>query len=122
MNITDRISKEEFDIAYDNHQPRSWIVFAFKYFSKTTEKKDFAVKKTLTITLVTLFLMGYLATVFNLPEALVKSAGILYSIILATLVLYLFSAVIANNYRIKQIRKSLGINKYEYDALVSVYY
>jgi hypothetical protein len=45
-----------------------------------------------------------------------------YSIGLAILVLYLFSAVFLNNFRIRKIRKELGITKEEYNALVSIYY
>ena len=40
----------------------------------------------------------------------------------AILVLYLFSAVFLNNRRIRKIRKILGVNKYEYNYLVSRFY
>ena len=121
-NITDRISKEEFDIAYDNHLPSGWIKFAYKYFSKETERKDFGVKRTVVGILGGLFLLGMIATILNLSDKIVGLFVIPYSILLAVLVLYLFSAVFLNNWRIGKIRKELGITKWEYDALVSVYY
>jgi hypothetical protein len=121
-NITDRISKETFDIAYDNHLPGNWIKFAYKYFSKETERKDFGVKKTVVGILGGLFVLGMVASILNLSNKIVSMFGIPYSIGLAVLVLYLFSAVFLNNYRIRKIRKELSITKWEYDALVSVYY
>jgi hypothetical protein len=121
-SITDRISKEQFDIAYDNHLPNNWIRFAYKYFSKETEKKDMAVKNTVVYTLVGLFLLGMIATILNLSNKIVGMFAIPYSIGVAILVLYLFSAVFLNNWRINKIRKELGITKEEYNILVSVYY
>jgi hypothetical protein len=121
-NITDRISKEQFDLAYDNHLPNGWIRFAYKYFSKETEMKDFGVKKTVVGVLGGLFLLGMIAAILNLSNKIVGLFVIPYSILLAVLVLYLFSAVFLNNWRIRQIRKELGITRDEYDALVSVYY
>jgi hypothetical protein len=121
-NILNRISKEQFDIAYDNHLPSGWIKFAYKYFSKETERKDFGVKRTVVGILLGLFGLGMLATILNLSDKIVGLFVIPYSILLAVLVLYLFSAVFLNNWRIRQIRKELGINKWEYDALVSAYY
>jgi len=121
-NITDKISKEQFDIAYDNHLPSGWIKFAYKYFSKETERKDMSVKNTVVYTLGGLFLLGMIATILNLSNKIIGVFVIPYSILLAILVLYLFSAVFLNNWRIRKIRKELGITKWEYDALVSAYY
>jgi hypothetical protein len=121
-NITDKISKEQFDIAYDNHLPSNWIKLAYKYFSKNTEKKDFGVKNTIVYVLLFFFLIGLFGTIFGLPAAIIGIATVTYTIILSALVLYLFSAVILNNLRISKIRKELGITKEEYATLVSVYY
>jgi hypothetical protein len=116
------ITKEQFDIAYDNHMPSNWIKFAYKYFSKSTERKDFGVKNTVVGILGGLFLLGMIATILNLSTHIVGIFIIPYSIILAALVLYLFSAVIFNNLRIRKIRKELGVNSNEYDALEAKYY
>lgn len=121
-NITDRISKEQFDIACDNHQPSGWVKFAFKYFSKNTEKKDMALKNDVVYILGGLFLLGLIAAILNLSNKIIGIFVIPYSILLGVLVVYLFSAVFLNNHRIKLIRKELGITNDEYDALVSVYY
>jgi glucan phosphoethanolaminetransferase (alkaline phosphatase superfamily) len=79
-------------------------------------------KNTIAYILGSLFTFGLLGTIFNVSTALIKAALIPYSVILVTLVLYLFSAVILNNIRINKIKKELGINSDEYDALVSKYY
>jgi hypothetical protein len=121
-SITDKISKAQFDHAYNHHLPSGWIKFAFKYFSRSTEMKDLSVKRTVVGILLGLFGLGFLATIIGLPKVLVGIPTIAYCMILATLVLYLFSAAFANNWRIRKIRKELWINKYEYDALVSAYY
>jgi hypothetical protein len=121
-NITDRISKEQFDIAYDNHLPSGWIKFAYKYFSRETERKDMTPKKVVVGVLLGLFALGMIATILGLSDKIIGLFVIPYSILLAVLVLYLFSAVFLNNGRIRRIRKELGITKWEYDALVSVYY
>lgn len=121
-NIADRISKEQFDIAYDNHQPSSWIRFAYKYFSRDTEMRDMTPKKVVVGVLLGLFALGMIAAMLGLPDKFIGLFVIPYSILLAVLVLYLFSAVFLNNWRIRRIRKELGITKWEYDALVSIYY
>ena len=121
-NILDSISKEQFDFACDNHQPNGWIKFAYKYFSTETEMKDFGVKKTVVGVLGGLFGLGMLAAILNLSDKITGIFAIPYSILLAVLVLYLFSAILLNNHRIKLIRKELGITQSEYDALVSAYY
>ena len=116
------ITKEQFDIAYDNHLPSGWIKFAFKYFSKDTERKDMSVKNGVVTFLGSLFLVGYLGTIFNVSKKIIGTAVISYSIGLAILVLYLFSAAFLNNFRINKIRKELGITKDQYNALVSKFY
>jgi hypothetical protein len=121
-NITDRITKEQFNAAYNKHLPSGWIKFAFKYFSKEVEKKNMAVKNGVAYFFGGLFLLGFLATILNFSNTIIKVFGLSYAILLTTLALYLFSAVFANNWRIKQIRKELGVTRDEYDALVSAYY
>ena len=121
-NITDKISKEEFDIAYDNHLPSKWIKYAYEHFSTTTERKNFMVKKIVVLVLSILFAVGFLSTVIGLPKSVVAFTVILYGIVLGGLVTYLFTAIILNNLRIREIRKELGITTDEYDALVSAYY
>ena len=116
------ITKEQFDAAYNKHLPNEWIKFAYKYFSQQTEKKDMSLKNGVAYILGGLFVFGLLGTMFNVSTVLIKAALIPYCVILVALVAYLFSAVILNNLRIRKIKKELGINSDEYDALVSKYY
>jgi len=121
-NIADRISKEQFDAAYNKYPPNKWIKFAFKYFSTNTEKKDFGAKNTVLYVLLFFFIIGFFGTIFGLPVKIIGIATVAYTIILSVLVLYLFSAVILNNIRVNKIRKVLGITKEEYNNLVDIYY
>lgn len=117
-----KITKEQFDAAYNKHLPSNWIKFAYKYFSQQTEIKDMSLKNGVAYILGGLFVFGLLGTMFNVSTALIKAAFIPYTVILVALVLYLFSALILNNIRIGKIKKELGINSDEYDALVAKYY
>ena len=117
-----KITKTQFDAAYNQHLPNVWIKFAYKYFSKETERKDMSLRNNLTFILLGLFLVGFFGTVFNVAKAIIGTATIIYSVLLSVLVLYLFSAVIMNNLRIRKIRKILGVSKQEYNALVNKFY
>ena len=117
-----KITKAEFDAAYNKHLPSGWIRFAYRYFSKNTERVDYTPRRIITGVLLGLFGLGMLATILNLPHNVIGMFVIPYSILLAILVLYLFSAVFLNNGRIRKIRKILGVNKYEYNYLVSRFY
>jgi len=122
MSDWKKITKTQFNVAYNKHLPNAWIRFAFKYFSKETEKKDMSLRNNLTFILLGFFLVGFFGTVFNVAKAIIGTTTIIYSILLSMLVLYLFTAVIMNNLRIKKIMKILGVNKQEYNALVNKYY
>lgn len=122
MSDWTKITKEQFDTAYNKHLPSGWIKFVFKYFSRSTEQKDMSLKNGVAYILGGLFVFGLLGTMFNVSTILIKAMLIPYSVILVALVLYLFSAVILNNIRIHKIMKELGVNSDEYDALVSKFY
>jgi hypothetical protein len=122
MVDVNKITKKQFDAAYNKYLPSGWIKFAYKYFSKETEKKNMSLKNNLTFILLGLFLIGFFGTAFKAPIALIGTVTITYSILLTILVLYLFSAVILNNFRLKKIIKSLGITKEQYNYLVRKFY
>ena len=117
-----KITKEQFDDAYDQHLPGGWIKFAYKYFSKKTEKKDFAPRRIIIGILLGLFGTGMLGTILNFSRAIMLPVTLAYSILLTVLVFYLFSAVFGNNWRIRKIRKILGVNKYQYNQLADRFY
>lgn len=116
------ISKEDFLAAYEQHLPAKWIKFAFKYFSKETEVKDMKPKKIIIGFLLAFFLVGLFGTVFNLSRSIILPVTLAYSILLAILVLFLFAAVFANNWRLKKVMKILGVNKVEYNQLADLYF
>ena len=116
------ITKEQFDKAYNSHLPSKFIKLAYKYFSTSTEKKDYGVKNTVAYTLGGLFLAGLVATILNASHAVIAAFVYTYGVILVFLVGGLFTAVIMNNFRIRRICKELGIQGWEYNNLVSKYY
>jgi hypothetical protein len=122
MSDWTKITKEQFDVAYNKFSPNNWIKFAYKHFSTSTEQKNMSLKNDVAYILGSLFALGLLGTILNMPPVLIKVAVIPYLIILVTLVLYLFSAVILNNLRIRKIRKELGITSNEYDSLLAKFY
>ena len=116
------ISKENFFAAYNQYLPAKWIKFAYKYFSKDMETKDMKPKKIIVGFLFALFLIGFFGTVFGLAESVIIPITLTYSILLAILVLFLFAASFANNWRLKKIMKILGITKLEYNILADRYF
>lgn len=114
----EKITKEQFDKACKKYPPNKWITFAYKYFSKSTEKSDLALKNSIVLIFIALFSIGFFGTVFNASKKMIMISTIIYSILLGTLVLYLFSAAFMNYFRLMKICKELGVNRKEYDKLV----
>jgi hypothetical protein len=117
-----KITKEQFDTACNKYPPNKWITFAYRYFSKNTAKSDLALKNTIVYILVGLFGVGFFSTIFGAPKRVIIFSTITYSVILALLVLYLFSAAMLNFLRLSKICEELGITRLEYDELVKKYY
>jgi len=117
-----QITKKQFDAAYNQYLPSKWIKFAYKYFSRETEKKDMALRNHLTFFLLGLFLLGFFGTAFKAAPAFIGTVTLIYSIVLSVLVLYLLSAVLLNNRRLKRVMKVLGVSKSEYNWLANKYY
>jgi len=69
-----------------------------------------------------LFLLGFFGTAFKAAPAFIGTVTWIYMILLSTLVLYLLSAVLLNNRRLKKVMKILGVTKVEYNKLVKKYY
>jgi len=110
------ITKEKFIAAYNKYLPGKWIKFAFKYFSTETEKdEEMKLNNTVVIILMSLFGIGFFCSVTKLLESVLGIVTVIYSLILCILVFYLFSAVFANNHRIKKITKELNCTKKEYE-------
>jgi hypothetical protein len=117
-----KITKKQFDDAYNQHLPNGWIRFAYKYFSKSTERENLKPSRIIVGILLSLFGIGMLGTILKWSRAVVGTVTIAYSVILAVLVLYLLSAVWMNNARLKKVMKILGVTKQEYNLLVDKFY
>jgi len=66
-------------------------------------------------------MVGFIGTIFNAPRKILLVSILSYTILLSILVIYLFSAVLLNNRRIKKIYTELGITRDEYMQLVLKY-
>jgi hypothetical protein len=116
------ITKEQFLAAYNKYPPSGYVKFAFRYFSTNTKPKDMYVRRIFQGVEGILFLLGMLGTILNWSKLAIGIPVITFSILLAILAIYLFTAaIICNNLRIRKIRKELGVTKAEYEALVSKY-
>ncbi len=115
------VSKEQFIEVCDKHKPNGWIRFAYRYFSQMTTHKDSFLNEIIVTILVTLFVLGFFGTMWKMRK-LTAVVTIPFAILLTTLVLYLFSAVILNKFRINKICKELHISKKEYNDLVQIYF
>jgi hypothetical protein len=109
------ITIERFLAAWDANQPKRWIRFAFKYFSKETAAKNMKLNNTIVYILLGLFLTGMAGTIMHLPRPIIALATYIFTGILTVLVLFLLAAVWANNLRIRRIVKYLGCTIEEYN-------
>ena len=116
------ITREQFLATYTKYLPKKWIVFAFKYFSKETEKKDMKLNNVIIFLLAASFLVGMVGTIAQWPRPIIMWATLGYTGLLSVLVLFLFAAVQGNNRRIRKIAKELGCSLQEYNNLADKYF
>lgn len=122
MRDISTITKEEFEKVYNKHLPSKWIVFAYKYFSDSTEKKDMTLRKWIVNTLLITFAILFFGVVFNLPNKLLIMFSVIYATTLISLVGYLFSAYFLNKKRIEKIYRELDVTPEQYNELVGKFY
>ena len=103
----------------EKYPPTKWSKIVYKYFSTSTIHENYKPKKSMVTFFIASFLVGYFATIFKLPRPIIGFAALSYSIVLAIFVLFLFIGVFMNNFRHRKIRKKLGLNKYEYENLIT---
>lgn len=116
------ITRKEFMDVYNRFLPNGWIRFAFKYFSKSTEKENMKLSNWFVGSLLGLFLVGFFATVAKLPRAIIGPVTYTYCIALAILVIFLLIAVWMNNLRLKKVMKVLGVTIWEYNQLADRFF
>lgn len=118
MGNVSKITKTQFNAAYDKYPPSKWISFGYKYFSKDTEKKDIKLKNVVTYVLLTLFLIGFVGSIFNFSGKIMGIVTISYTAILFLLASYIFSVHKLNKKRLKKIMELLDITEKEYNYLI----
>lgn len=116
------ITKEQFDAACAKFPASSWIKFAFKYFSSSTEKKDLKLSKTIVNILVVTFIVLFVGVIFEVRVKFLIPFILVYCGLLIPMIALMFFAVNKNNLRHDKIRKELGgITINEYMILVNKY-
>ena len=121
-SILERITQDQFLAVYYKHKPNDWIKFAFRYFSQNTKTKDEWLKEVIVITLIALFSLGFLLTIFtDFKAPTIKAATYIFAIILCSLGVLMGGAAIMNNFRLRRIRRELRVTKQEYDFLQNAY-
>lgn len=117
------INECEFLSVYNKYPPNWWSKTAYKYFSSSTVGKDLWLRRTFVIIMGILFAVGFVATIITGGEArkIIAPPTIIYSILLAVVVLFIFIGVKMNNMRIKRICKELGVKYDEYEFYVKLY-
>jgi hypothetical protein len=116
------ITKEEFDRSYNKHLPGAFLRFAFRYFSKSTEKKDMKVSRSIAWVLGGSFLVGFLGTVLNLPRLVIAIGTYALCAILVGLAVIILGGAWGNNLRLRKVRKILNVSRREYEWLVDKFY
>jgi len=116
------ITKEQFITAYNKHLPSKWVVFVFKYFSKSTVENDMWLRKIFIGLLTTSFILGFVGTVLKMNSVVIGIPTFVFIIILGILGFIIGNGFILNNLRVRKIIKELGgISKYEYNRLSKKY-
>lgn len=122
MTLNDlTISKEKFLEVYNSYPPNKFTKFIFKYFSKSTTKKDSWLSRLLKVIFLVLFLTGFVGTIVKAPRNFIGTVTIIFALLLVIVVGSLGIAVIINNLRIRKIRKKLGLRIQEYNDLANQY-
>lgn len=116
------ITKEMFDVAYNKHLPNRWIKFAYEHFSKQNINGNIKFGNIVTFSFVGLFLVGFINTVLGKSNKLIAFTSIIYLVSLTILVMYVLSAIIMNNIRLRKIANELGITRKEFIILSEKYY
>jgi len=116
-----KIAKKQGVNTYTKYPAPNWVKFAFKYFSKSTEKENMKPSNTISWILASLFLVGFFGSVINFNWLTILIITLTYTTLLFSLVIFLFSAVIVNNKRIKKITRELGCSLQEWNDFVKKY-
>ncbi len=111
------MNKETFIETYNKYAPNKWTKFAYKYFSKSTEKENMKPGKAIVGFLMVSFLIGMVGTIMKWPRELIAAVTYSYGALLAVLVIFLLIAVWMNNARIKKISKELDITLQDFNEM-----
>jgi hypothetical protein len=121
MSKFNEITKEQFESACNKFPPSKFIKFAYRFFSKKTDKETLKLKNNVVMFFIGMFLFGFFGTVFNTSKSFIAIFTGIYGIALLALVTMITIAAILNNKRLNKIRKELGVTKDEYQSLLNIY-
>ena len=102
------MTKEEFLGVYNENLPCKYTKFVYRLNGIEVDGKK-SPKKYIIAVLVILFLVGFISTMFNLPEVIIRYSTLAFAFIIVPVVAAIFIGVFFNMRRIKRIMKKLDI-------------
>lgn len=116
-----KITKAKFLSVYNSTKANKFTLFVYRHFAKHDEGENTSMTPIVTISLLSLFMIGFVSTALDLPNQLIAISSILLSVIVFIVVIFIGLAIIMNNMRVKKIQRKLGISNEEYNILFEKY-
>lgn len=111
----------EYELAHAKYPPNGWTKLAFRYFSTNTAKKDMYVRRIIQGWMILLFIAGFVLTVLETAPLFIGFVTLNFVALLVLIGIFMSSAMIMNNLRIRKVRKELGLTKSEYETIRRYY-
>lgn len=120
-SFSNSISQERFLEVYNKHLPGKWEKLGFKYFSTNTLKEDRWLPRIFFIVAFLLFGTAFILTLFGASHIAVGIPT--YTLVgwCVIFAIFRFPVFFIHKFRIRKIRKELGVSLSEYDILASMY-
>lgn len=115
------ITKEQFWEAYNKYPPTEIEEFYFRFFSTNTKPEDRWITWVIFGIFFIPFIIGMIGTMANASEALIWTSTIALAGLLVPFSLAWIYIWFAHNFRIRKIRKLLGVSRKEYNQLADMY-
>ena len=115
------ITKEQFEKVYNKYPPKKAEIFYFKYFSQQTLQENKWLGWLVALILFIPFLFGFIFAVLNKIE-LAKIPALVQAGLLVAFAIPWITVWYIHLFRIRRIRKELGVSREEYKKLVDKFY
>lgn len=120
--IYERIGKDEFLKAYNNHLPDKYTRFVYRYCSTEVTKKDRWFKNTVMSILLSTFVIQMFCVIFEYDGIVLKASAYTFIAILFMYAILFITGWLFNTFRLKSICRELDVTSTEYNILANYYY